>query len=166
MWVALIGNAAKESQIAREVGFYLARAGHVVLTGACGGTPGDCETAALEAGGAVIGFSPAENEKEHVALGLPARGTRETVYTGRGFKGRNVDMIMASNAVVMIGGRLGTLHEAITAIEEGRPLLVFWATGGAATVIWFIVHLLRPEHLKILTLCRKVRDIADRLPKA
>ncbi len=73
-------------------------------------------------------------------------------------------MVMASDAVVMIGGRLGTLHEAITAIEEGRPTYVFWATGGAATLIWFIVRLLRPEQLKRIVLCRSVKDLADRLP--
>lgn len=162
MKVAVIGSAVDGSQIAREIGRYLAEAGHVVLTGACGGSPGDAETSAYEAGGAVLGYSPAANEEDHITLGLPARADRPTIFTDRGFKGRNVDIVMASDAVIMIGGRLGTLNEAIIAVEENRPLLVL-ETGGATHWIRQIVKDLRPDYPNRIIMCQTVEDVADRL---
>lgn len=162
MKIAVIGSAVDGSQVAREIGRYLAEAGHIVLTGACGGGPGDAETSAYEAGGTVLGYSPAANEEDHVKLGLPVRADRPTIFTNHGFKGRNVDMVTASDAVIMIGGRLGTLNEAIIAVEENRPLLVL-ETGGAAHWIRLIVEDLRPDYLNRIILCQSVEDVADRL---
>lgn len=162
MKIAVIGSAVDGSQVAREIGHYLAEAGHVLLTGACSGSPGEAETAAIEAGGTVLGYSPAGNEEDHVKLGLPARAGRPTIFTNRGFKGRNVDMVMASDAVIMIGGRLGTLNEAIISVEENRPLLVL-ETGGATHWIRQIVEDLRPDYINRIILCQSVEDVADRL---
>lgn len=165
MRIAVIGSAVNGSLVAREIGRYLAEAGHIVLTGACGGSPGDAETAAVVAGGTVLGYSPAANEEDHVKLGLPARNGRATIFTGEGFKRRNLAMIEAAQAVIMINGGFGTLDEALNTLEAGLLLLVIEGTGGATRWILPITEDLRPDHLENLILCPTALDAVDRLAK-
>jgi len=163
MNVAVIGRADRVHRKSRQLGELLAQAGHVVITGACGGTPGAVEQSACQAGGRTLGFSPASDSEGHLKLGLPPRGTLPTEYTGRGFKGRNVDLIMATKVAIVVGGRLGTLHEAITAVEEDRPVYACWTTGGAALLLYPVVWLLRREFCCRVRLCWSIEQAVNLL---
>jgi predicted Rossmann-fold nucleotide-binding protein len=46
------------------------------------------------------------------------------------YTGRNLLLVRSSDAVVMVGGRIGTLNEMTIAIEERKPLGVLLGSGG------------------------------------
>lgn len=44
------------------------------------------------------------------------------MYTGFGYMGRDVLLVRSSDALIMVGGRLGTLNELMVALEEKTPV--------------------------------------------
>lgn len=118
---------------AKSLGEAIARAGAVLLTGATTGFPLWVAMGAKEAGGMVIGFSPAASEREHVDIyKLPLDYTDLIVYTGFGYAGRDVLITRSADAVVCGCGRIGTIGSFTAAFESGKPLGIFegpWETG-------------------------------------
>ena len=57
------------------------------------------------------------------------------VYTGFNYAGRNLLMTRASDAVIVICGRIGTLNEFTIAFEDNKPIGVLIGTGGTADLI-------------------------------
>jgi hypothetical protein len=116
---------------ARELGRSIARKGHVLITGACPGIPHECVLGAKEAGGIVVGVSPALNLEEHVTRYLsPTRGYEAIIFTGSGLMGREIENIRSCDVVVFAGGRSGTLGEFAIAYDEGKVIGVLLGTGG------------------------------------
>src|SRR5262245_20247012 len=63
-------------------------------------------------GGLTVGISPAHSFEEHQSrYGLPQQGSDIVIYTGFGYKGRNVVNIRSSDIVVIFQGSMGTLNE-------------------------------------------------------
>jgi len=117
--VGVIGGATcsdEEARQAEEVGRRLAEAGAIVV---CGGTTGVMEAAcrgALQAGGTTVGILPGrmmESGNRWLSVRLPT-GMRE---------GRNWLVISGAQAVVAIGGGLGTLSEIALALKAGKPVI-------------------------------------------
>jgi hypothetical protein len=52
--------------------------------------------------------------------------------SGFGTKGRNVLLVRSADAVIAASGEAGTLNELTIAYDEGRPIGLLAATGGAA----------------------------------
>jgi predicted Rossmann-fold nucleotide-binding protein len=134
----------------RALGQAIASGCDVTLTGACNGMPDVVRSAATEVGGLTIGISPHRTAKEHRQAEAPYRGFTVLQFTslpfsqrnrkGPNFMGRQIDEVAHADAGIVVGGRFGTTIEALTMIEEGRPLGVLTGTGGTAKVMQ---HLLR-----------------------
>jgi uncharacterized protein (TIGR00725 family) len=168
MRIAVIGDAAIDAAnpliyTAAQVGRLIAELGYILLAGACAGIPGIAEDAAFMYQGRTLGYSPADSPVAHLTLGLPARLLKPTLYTGRGFKGRNVEMVTAADAVIMLGGRFGTLNEAIIALEENRRVHIISNTAGAASLLPGIVAQLRPEYTNRYTVHSSLNTLQDTL---
>ena len=89
-----------------------------------------------KAGGFSIGFSPATSEKAHLkTYKLPLDVFDVMIYTGADYAGRNILMTKSADGVIIICGRMGTLHEFVTAFELKKPIAVLEGTGGAADKI-------------------------------
>lgn len=120
--------------LAEEVGREIVRRGHLVTSGATRGLPYYAAAAAKKEGGrdiSSIGFSPAASRLAHVKkYQLPLDVFDTVVFTGFEYTGRNLLLIRSSDAVVMIGGRIGTLNELTIAIEERKPIGVMLGSGG------------------------------------
>jgi uncharacterized protein (TIGR00725 family) len=120
--------------LAGSVGREIVRRGHLVLSGATRGLPYYAAKAAKEQGGddiSSIGFSPAASRIAHVKkYQLPLDSFDTILYTGFEYTGRNLLLIRSADAVVMIGGRIGTLNELTIAIEERKPIGVLLGSGG------------------------------------
>jgi uncharacterized protein (TIGR00725 family) len=135
-----ISGAARGDSI--ETGKYLAAAaareivarGHLVISGATRGLPYYAAKEAKKAGGphiSSIGFSPAASRLAHVKkYQLPLDAFDTIIYTGFEYTGRNLLLVRSADAVVMVGGRIGTLNEMTIAIEEHKPLGVLLGSGG------------------------------------
>jgi len=166
--VAVIGSAVctddRLLSLAAAVGRALAKGGFLVLTGACGGIPQATEAAAIRAGGATLGISPASKNKVHQQLGLPDRRGKPTVWTGAGFKGRNVVMMESyADCAVMIHGGLGTLNESLICLEKGRMMYTFPGLGGAAALIESIIVNLHPSLRYLIVDCTSVTELMTAL---
>ena len=106
-----------------EVGYQIAKQGGVLVSGATIGIPEWATRGAKAAKGFSIGLSPAGSKQEHVKkYHLPTTDMDIIIYTGSGYSGRNLQMIKASDAVIEICGRVGTLNEFTIAFEDHKPI--------------------------------------------
>jgi uncharacterized protein (TIGR00725 family) len=99
-----------------EIGQLLARGGATVITGGLGGVMRAASRGAAGAGGRTIGLLPgpdAGEANEYVQVVIP---------TGLGVV-RNFVVVTASDAVVAVGGRHGTLSEIGLALRMGRHVV-------------------------------------------
>jgi hypothetical protein len=126
-------------EISKEVGREIARQKCNLVTGATTGVPYFSALGCREAGGFNIGFSPATSESAHLkTYKLPLYPFDVMVYTGADYPGRNILMTKSANGVIIICGRMGTLHEFTTAFEIQKPIGVLEGTGGTADKIRLI----------------------------
>src|SRR3989338_2605316 len=116
---------------AYELGQIIAKSGNILINGATSGTPYEAAHGAKDAGGMVIGLSPASTKKEHVnKYKLPLDYLDFVIYTGFNYSGRNLLLTRASDAVFFVSGRIGTLNEFTIAFEDKKPIGVLTGTGG------------------------------------
>ena len=133
--------------LAYEVGRQIALQGAVLLTGATTGLPYEAARGNFEHGGLCIGFSPAATPLSHVrAYKLPTAFHDVIVYTGFDYSGRNLLLTRSADAVITIGGRMGTLNEFTIAFEDRKLIGVLAGSGGMADEI---PHLLHTAHKNI-----------------
>jgi uncharacterized protein (TIGR00725 family) len=108
--------SARGSQLAREVGLLIARAGGILI---CGGGCGVMEAAAAgakEAGGITVGILPGSSAVEaNPYIDIP-------IVTGMG-NARNVINVLTSQAIIAIQGAYGTLSEIALALKCGTPVV-------------------------------------------
>jgi uncharacterized protein (TIGR00725 family) len=128
------GKISEEAmQGAYEIGRQIGLRGAVLVTGATTGLPFVAAKGCYDVGGLAIGFSPASSALEHVkAYKLPTDYHDLIVYTGFNYSGRNLLLTRAADAVITIGGRLGSLNEFTIAFEDKKICGVLEGTGGMA----------------------------------
>ena len=106
-----------------SLGREVARHNIVLVNGATTGFPLWSAMGAKEAGGFVLGFSPANSEKEHIErYNLPVEYLDVIIYTGFGFPGRDLILTRSADAVLFGCGRIGTIHEFTIAFEDQKPI--------------------------------------------
>ncbi len=139
--ICVSGAAAGESVdqscgSAYELGVQIAKAGHILTTGATVGLPLYAAKGAKDAGGMSIGFSPAASLRSHVSkYRLPIGFFDYINFTGMNYIGRDIHLVQSSDALITIGGRIGSLHEFTTALEAHMPCGVLLDSGGLADFI-------------------------------
>jgi len=136
---------------AQELGKWIAKTECILVNGACPGLPNEAAIGAKENGGFVLGVSPAFSEKEHVeTYKSPENAYDLILYTGMGLMERDILNIRSSDAVILVGGGVGTLNEFTVAYDEGKIVGVLVGTGGISDKI--------PE---VLEMCH--REMGDRI---
>lgn len=141
------GESVEEGKaLAMEMGTAIAHAGHALMTGATIGLPNYAAEAYKKAGGIMsVGISPAASKIEHVMkYRLPVLAYDTIIYTGLHYVGRDTLLITSSDAVVSIGGRIGTLHEFTIAMETDTPIGFLQGAGGISEEIQNLIKLARP----------------------
>lgn len=138
-------DGTKETnRIAYEIGKSIAQQGATLTTGATIGLPHYAAMGASSVAdrqGAVVGFSPAGSLREHVATyRLPTDEFDYINFTGMKYIGRGIDLIRSSDALILIGGRMGSLHELTTALESRKVCGVLLETGGVADYVKTLVE--------------------------
>jgi uncharacterized protein (TIGR00725 family) len=131
-------------QVSENMGRLIAERGMVLVTGATVGVPYYAAKGAKEAGGIVIGLSPAASEAAHLkTYHLPIDYHDLIIYTGFEYSGRNLLLTRSSDAVITMCGRMGTLNEFTIAYEDKKPLGVLLGTGGITDAIEDIIKISR-----------------------
>lgn len=156
---AASGDTVAESKsLATRLGAAIARRGHVTTTGATVGLPFYAAKGAKDAGGMSIGFSPASGIRDHLRrYRLPREYFDFINFTGMNYVGRDTHLIQSSDAIITVGGRFGSLHEFVTAIEAHKPCGILIGSEGAADII--------PELMKVLDAPREHLVIYDENPE-
>jgi uncharacterized protein (TIGR00725 family) len=134
---AASGDTVKRShQLAFELGKAISGQGKTLLTGATVGLPHYAAMGVMSVEGErglSIGFSPAASFREHVATyRLPTKEFDYINFTGMEYVGRDVHLVRSSDAVITVGGRMGSLHELSTALESRKVCGVLLGSGGLA----------------------------------
>ena len=116
---------------AMEIGALIAKRGVVLVDGATTGIPYWAAKGAKEAGGIVIGLSPAASKAAHVrTYHLPLDYHDLIIYTGFDYSGRNLLLTRSADAIITIYGRIGTLNEFTIGFEDKKPQGILTGTGG------------------------------------
>ncbi len=139
--ICVSGAASGETVIsshdqAYALGVEVAKAGKTLLTGATVGLPHHAAMGFMSvknAKGSSIGFSPASSFREHVSTyRLPTDEFDYINFTGMEYVGRDVHLVRSADAVITVGGRMGSLHELATALESRKVCGILLGSGGLA----------------------------------
>jgi len=131
------GDTVRSShQLAFELGRAISEEGKTLLTGATVGLPHYAAMGVVSVKGKrgiSVGFSPAASFREHVATyRLPTKEFDYINFTGMEYVGRDVHLVRSSDAIITVGGRMGSLHELSTALESRKVCGVLLGSGGLA----------------------------------
>jgi uncharacterized protein (TIGR00725 family) len=121
-------------KIAEDVGKLIAQKGYVLVCGGRGGIMKAVCKGAKEFNGITVGILPESKEEANKFIDIP-------IATGLG-KRRNFLVANASDAVIAIGGRWGTLNEITFSLIIKKPLILIKGTGGIVDKI-IKAHLLQ-----------------------
>lgn len=126
-------------QLAYDLGKAIAKAGKTLTTGATIGLPWYAAQGAFDVkdrAGASVGFSPASTFREHVSVyKLPTVEFDYINFTGMAYVGRNIHLVRSSDALITVGGRMGSLHELATALESRKIVGILLGSGGLADFV-------------------------------
>ena len=144
-------TVAQSSGLAMRIGKAVARRGHVTVTGATVGLPYYAAQGATLEGGMSIGYSPASTVREHARkYRLPLDSFDYIYYTGTHYMGRDISMVQSCDAIILVGGRFGTLNEFIIALEEHKPIGILTSSGGASDIIEELLKVLEPPRRELI----------------
>ena len=137
---AASGTTVQSShQLAFELGKAIAEKGQTLLTGATVGLPHYAAMGFMSISnskGVSVGFSPAASYREHVAtFRVPTKEFDYLNFTGMVYVGRDVHLVRSSDAIITVGGRMGSLHELSTALESRKVCGVLLGSGGLADYV-------------------------------
>ncbi|HUC96489.1 MAG TPA: hypothetical protein VMR16_02365 [Candidatus Saccharimonadales bacterium] len=138
-------------QLAYDLGVAIAKADKTLLTGATVGLPWFAAKGAFSVNdsiGVSVGFSPASSFREHVTVyKLPTVEFDYINFTGMAYVGRNVHLVRSSDALITVGGGIGSLHEFVTAIESHKVIGVLLGSGGLADYIPTLIQNVKSKGL-------------------
>ena len=159
------GASVEEGRhLAYDIGKQIAKSGHMLLTGATTGLPDYAAMGAKEEGGQSIGISPAASKLEHVKkYRLPTDCYDVILYTGLHYVGRDSLLVASSDAVISIGGRLGTLHEFTISMEMRKPVGFLMGAGGVSTEIKDILRAAGKERANNVVFDTKPASLMKRI---
>lgn len=150
--IGIIGAAADNihkdiKNAAVRLGELIAAMEYEAATGTSIGAPHIVISKAKELGAKTIGFSPDSDSKVHTQRYDNAPfSCFDKVFFIPGFTKRSIRFIDSCDAIIVLGGRMGTLSEYTIAFEENKPIGVLTSSGGIASQL-----------KKITALCTKHR---------
>jgi len=153
-----------DADLAERLGEAIAKAGHVLTTGATVGLPYYAARGAQSQGGMSVGFSPASSLREHLRKYRLPRDVFDFInFTGMNYVGRDLYLVQSSDAVLSVGGRIGSLHEFTSALESGKPCGVLTGSGGAADIIPGLVESLQPKFNEMIIYDENPERLVERI---
>lgn len=158
-------SVTEGKELAESAGAAIATGGFSLLTGATVGLPNYAAEAYKAAGGTMsVGISPAASRIEHVMkYRLPVAAYDTILYTGLHYIGRDTLLVVSSDAVVSVGGRIGTLHEFTIALESNIPIGILEGAGGVSEEMRKIIDLAQVSDSKFVIFDTNAERLVERL---
>lgn len=152
------GPTKKELEMAREVGFLLANAGAVLVTGGKGGVMEYAARGAKENGGTTVSVITGPR-------GTSNKWTDIEIITGSKISGFDEVFIpLMCDAVIVIGGGAGTLQEISVCYRNKVPIIVMEKTFGWAEKILKEIYLDSRKTVKIIS-AKSPKDAVNQVIK-
>lgn len=169
MKISIIGSAeekqnSKPKKLCKSIGNYLSQKDITLFTGGSSGIPGEivkaCDLNKIK----ITAYSPDKNKISHNKRfdNLNSKYFSRIKYI-RGFTARSLQMINDSDAIIVIGGRIGTLSEFTIALEEGKKVLVIKNSGGIADHLEYILSVANKEFPNQIIFERDYKKGIDKL---
>lgn len=132
-------SVSASKDLAFRLGAEIVRQGKILTTGATVGLPHFAALGAVSVKGRKglsVGFSPASSFRQHVnTYKLPFVPFDYINFTGMSYVGRDTHLVLSSDAVITVGGRMGSLHELATALESRKVVAVLLGSRGLADYV-------------------------------
>jgi len=140
MKIAVCGSGLTKNketlEKAKQIGIEIARSNNILLTGGGEGYPYAAVRGSILENGKVICYSPASNKEEHInRYNFPFEESAEYIYTNNGIPGRNLDIVKNADAVIIIGGQIGTLNEFTIAFALQKKIGILKDSGEITKLI-------------------------------
>ena len=130
-----------------EIGKEIAKNKAILVTGAGLGYPLEAAKGAFLNNGEITGFSPAKDEEEHKELySFKTEYFTKINYTASGIPRRNFNIIENSDAVVIIGGQIGTLNEFSIAFVSNKIIGILKNSGGIVEITDKIIDICKTNN--------------------
>ena len=124
------GSNKEISEKAKEIGREIIKSGNILLTGGGTGYPYASVRGAILENGKVICYSPANNKEEHTNIyGFPFEESAQYIYTNLGIPGRNLPLVQNADAIIIVGGQIGTLNEFTIAFARDKKIGILEGSG-------------------------------------
>jgi uncharacterized protein (TIGR00725 family) len=124
----------KLKEISYKVGYLIAKEGWLLVSGGRDGVMEHSSKGAKEAGGVTVGILPSQSiDEANEYVDVP-------ITTGLGMGMRSELMVQTIDAVIMIGGKNGTLKELSAAYMNSKPIVIIRGTGEFADTIQNILY--------------------------
>jgi uncharacterized protein (TIGR00725 family) len=147
-----------------EVGHYIAKNDCILVSGACPGLPDEAAYGAHQTGGLTMGVSPAFSEQEHIQkYKSPHQNYDIILYTGMGLMERDIINIRSSDAIILLGGGVGTLNEFTVAYDEGKVIGVLVGSGGVSNHIDKILEICDREMEDFIVFDEDPKKLVDKV---
>ncbi|MDB5160757.1 MAG: uncharacterized protein JWO96_137 [Candidatus Saccharibacteria bacterium] len=162
------GDSVEEGkELAKRAGRAIAKSGHSLMTGATTGLPNYAAEGYKAGGGKMsLGISPAATKVEHVVkYRLPTEAYDTILYSGLHYVGRDALLISSADAVISIGGRMGTLHEFTIAVETRTPIGFLQGAGGIGDEIPALLEILPNIHKDMVVFETDAERLVEKLTK-
>ena len=136
--IGIIGSATDNvhkdlKDAAIKLGELIASNGYEAATGTSIGAAHIVILKAKELGAKTIGFSPDSDSNGHIQKSDNASlCCFDKVFFISGFTKRSIRFIFSCDAIIVLGGRMGTLSEYAIAFEENKPIGVLTSSGEIA----------------------------------
>ena len=129
---------------AYEIGKEIAMNNNILRFGGCWGYPYEAAKGSFENKGKIVAISPAKDKDEHVnKYNFPTQNFTEIKYTGLGIPGRNLPLVMESDAIIIVSGQIGTLNEFTIAFYHKKPIGILVGSGGITNLVKEIAEICR-----------------------
>lgn len=151
--IAILGSHREDLKrgiykLAHEIGVFIAKNNFTLITGASSGVSKYAAKGARDNKGLVIAVSPRNSSQDKSKFTIDESNSSAVIYTGMGYKGRNVITARSADLVIVINGGFGTLNEVAIAEGENKNIITLIGTGGCADMLPEIFEKINPKYKK------------------
>jgi len=151
-------------ELAYGAGALIARKNYVLITGASTGISKHAAQGAKDNNGFIVAISPKNSSQDKTGFTIDESNSNAIIYSGMGYKGRNVLTVRSADCVIVINGGFGTLNEVAIAEGENKHIITLFGSGGCADMLPEIFKKINPKYKKFLRI-KNIKELAEVINK-